>query len=156
MMLQLQSYAGLSLSQGRGAACFLFVSAGLLASFSWTSLRPGCDLLGETSAREHSQRPRPGTSPAVAIGRRAPARAAAGCVHLFHFIYPWIILSPACKCLALLYCFFLGTVPALAESGGERRLSPEKSEVWGPGLKAAVVLPARYFYIQAVDTSGKK
>lgn len=29
----------------------------------------------------------------------------------------------------------------LAESGGERRLSPEKSEVWGPGLKVAVVLP---------------
>uniref|UniRef100_A0A8C6DDC0 Uncharacterized protein n=1 Tax=Moschus moschiferus TaxID=68415 RepID=A0A8C6DDC0_MOSMO len=58
--------------------------------------------------------------------------------------------------ILLLYCFFLGTVPALAESGGERQLSPEKSEVWGPGLKAAVVLPARYFYIQAVDTSGKK
>lgn len=58
--------------------------------------------------------------------------------------------------ILLLYCFFLATVPALAESGGERRLSPEKSEVWGPGLKAAVVLPARYFYIQAVDTSGKK
>uniref|UniRef100_A0A9L0TBU0 Protein O-glucosyltransferase 2 n=1 Tax=Equus caballus TaxID=9796 RepID=A0A9L0TBU0_HORSE len=56
----------------------------------------------------------------------------------------------------LLYCFFLGTVPALAETGGERRLSPEKSEIWGPGLKAAVVLPARYFYIQAVDTSGNK
>lgn len=56
----------------------------------------------------------------------------------------------------LFYCFFLGTVPALAETGGERRLSPEKSEIWGPGLKAAVVLPARYFYIQAVDTSGNK
>ena len=122
MMLQLQSYAGLSLSQGRGAAFFLFVSAGLLASFSWTSLRPGCDLLGETSARERSQRPRPGTSPAVAIGRRAPARAAAGCVQLFHFIYPWIILSPACKCLA--FCCFTASFwgpfqhwPRVAERG---------------------------------------
>uniref|UniRef100_A0A9L9PX85 Protein O-glucosyltransferase 2 n=1 Tax=Homo sapiens TaxID=9606 RepID=A0A9L9PX85_HUMAN len=56
----------------------------------------------------------------------------------------------------LLYCFFLATVPALAETGGERQLSPEKSEIWGPGLKADVVLPARYFYIQAVDTSGNK
>lgn len=56
----------------------------------------------------------------------------------------------------LLYCFFPGTAPAFAETGGERRLSPEKSEVWGPGLKAAVVLPARYFYIQAVDASGNK
>lgn len=56
----------------------------------------------------------------------------------------------------LLCCCFLGTVPALAEKGGERRLSPEKSQVWGPGLKAAVVLPARYFYIQAVDASGNQ
>lgn len=58
--------------------------------------------------------------------------------------------------ILLLYCFFLGPVPALAKTGEERRLSPEKSEIWGPGLKAAVVLPARYFYIQAVDTSGDK
>ena len=58
--------------------------------------------------------------------------------------------------IVLFYCFFLGTVPTLAETGGERRVSPEKSEIWGPGLKAAVVLPARYFYIQAVDTSGNK
>lgn len=60
--------------------------------------------------------------------------------------------------ILLLSCFFLGTVPAASAGtgGGERRLSPEKSQVWGPGLKAAVVLPARYFYIQAVDTSGNK
>uniref|UniRef100_A0A8C5LK84 Protein O-glucosyltransferase 2 n=1 Tax=Jaculus jaculus TaxID=51337 RepID=A0A8C5LK84_JACJA len=58
--------------------------------------------------------------------------------------------------ILLLSCFCPGTVPALAESGGDRRdLSPEKSEIWGPGLKADVVLPARYFYIQAVDTSGE-
>ncbi|KAK7832207.1 hypothetical protein U0070_015354 [Myodes glareolus] len=56
--------------------------------------------------------------------------------------------------ISLLSCLFLGTVPALAQTGGERRLSPEKSEIWGPGLKADVVLPARYFYIRAVDTSG--
>lgn len=28
--------------------------------------------------------------------------------------------------------------------------------VWGPGLEASVVLPARFFYIQAADSSGKK
>lgn len=56
----------------------------------------------------------------------------------------------------VLYCFFLGAFPALAETGEGRRLCPEKSEIWGPGLKAAVVLPARYFFIQAVDTSGDK
>uniref|UniRef100_A0A8C8TDZ3 Protein O-glucosyltransferase 2 n=1 Tax=Peromyscus maniculatus bairdii TaxID=230844 RepID=A0A8C8TDZ3_PERMB len=58
--------------------------------------------------------------------------------------------------ISLLSCLFLGTVPALAQTGGERKLSPEKSEIWGPGLKADVVLPARYFYIQAVDTSGEQ
>ncbi len=30
------------------------------------------------------------------------------------------------------------------------------SIVWGPGLKADFTVPARYFYIQAVDTSGNK
>ncbi|XP_034140437.1 protein O-glucosyltransferase 2 isoform X5 [Drosophila guanche] len=32
-----------------------------------------------------------------------------------------------------------------------------KSQVWGPGLKPAdIVLPARYFFIHAIDNSGKK
>lgn len=34
--------------------------------------------------------------------------------------------------------------------------SAAKTLVWGPGLEANVVLPARFFYIQAVDRSGKK
>ncbi|KAM8975085.1 protein O-glucosyltransferase 2 [Pelodytes ibericus] len=33
-------------------------------------------------------------------------------------------------------------------------VSAELSQVWGPGLLAQVVLPARYFFIQAVDTQG--
>ncbi|XP_075056079.1 protein O-glucosyltransferase 2 isoform X1 [Mixophyes fleayi] len=33
-------------------------------------------------------------------------------------------------------------------------VSTELSRVWGPGLRGEVVLPARYFYIQAVDTEG--
>lgn len=35
-------------------------------------------------------------------------------------------------------------------------LSAAKTLVWGPGLEANIVLPARFFYIQAVDSSGKK
>nr|XP_028584015.1 protein O-glucosyltransferase 2 isoform X1 [Podarcis muralis] len=57
-----------------------------------------------------------------------------------------------------LTCYWpLGTVIlALCESAAGSQLSPEKSGVWGPGLRAEVVLPARYFYIQAVDTEGKR
>nr|XP_023695917.1 KDEL motif-containing protein 1 [Paramormyrops kingsleyae] len=32
--------------------------------------------------------------------------------------------------------------------------SPARTLVWGPGLKANVVLPARYFFIQAADSAG--
>lgn len=35
-------------------------------------------------------------------------------------------------------------------------ISAAKTLVWGPGLEADIVLPARFFYIQAVDNSGKK
>lgn len=34
--------------------------------------------------------------------------------------------------------------------------SAAKSLVWGPGLEAKVVLPARYFFIQAADSDGRK
>ncbi|XP_029458330.1 protein O-glucosyltransferase 3 isoform X2 [Rhinatrema bivittatum] len=33
-------------------------------------------------------------------------------------------------------------------------ISAEKSLVWGPGLRAEIVLPVRYFYIQAVSAEG--
>lgn len=56
--------------------------------------------------------------------------------------------------MLLYYCFW-GSVPTLAECDREKQVNPQKSEVWGPGLKAAVVLPARYFYIQAVDNAGE-
>jgi hypothetical protein len=39
------------------------------------------------------------------------------------------------------------TVPAVSLS---------KTVIWGPGLKVDVVLPARYFFIQAVDSFGNK
>lgn len=34
-------------------------------------------------------------------------------------------------------------------------VSPEKSIVWGAGLDPRVVVPVRYFYIQAVDSTGQ-
>lgn len=42
--------------------------------------------------------------------------------------------------------------------GAQARKPPSaaKSLAWGPGLEANVVLPARFFYVQAVDSSGRK
>lgn len=44
------------------------------------------------------------------------------------------------------------------EAGGEAHQVPSASTtlVWGPGLQPHIVLPARFFYIQAVDSSGRK
>ncbi|XP_028655240.1 protein O-glucosyltransferase 3 isoform X1 [Erpetoichthys calabaricus] len=43
--------------------------------------------------------------------------------------------------------------------GGEgargNEISPEKTLVWGVGLRSEVVLPVRYFFIQAVNTAGE-
>ncbi|MBN3324963.1 KDEL2 protein, partial [Atractosteus spatula] len=52
----------------------------------------------------------------------------------------------------------LGAVFCLGSARGERpeaSISPERSLVWGAGLEPRAVLPVRYFYIQAVSTSGK-
>lgn len=36
-------------------------------------------------------------------------------------------------------------------------LSPKLTKVWGPGLKPDdIVMPARYFFIQAVDKNNKR
>ena len=44
----------------------------------------------------------------------------------------------------------------LAVSLTAKKISVEKSMVYGPGLSSNIVMPARYFYIQAVDAKGKK
>ena len=44
----------------------------------------------------------------------------------------------------------------LAVSLTAEKISVEKSMVYGPGLSSNIVMPARYFYIQAVDAKGKK
>lgn len=35
------------------------------------------------------------------------------------------------------------------------RVTPERCLVWGPGLNPDVVLPVRYFFIQAVNSKGE-
>lgn len=54
------------------------------------------------------------------------------------------------------FCVALGAVAAGAAAGGGGRLSPERSAVWGPGLRAEAALPARYFYVQAADAEGQR
>ncbi|XP_057624750.1 protein O-glucosyltransferase 3 [Chionomys nivalis] len=43
----------------------------------------------------------------------------------------------------------------LVAAGAGARVSAPRSLVWGPGLQAAVVLPVRYFFLQAVDSDGR-
>lgn len=35
-------------------------------------------------------------------------------------------------------------------------INPTECLIWGPGLEAEAVLPVRYFFIQAVDSSQQK
>ncbi|KAL4608953.1 KDEL motif-containing protein 1 isoform X1 [Arapaima gigas] len=52
----------------------------------------------------------------------------------------------------LLSWLFLGLQASSVSAGSEP--SAAHSLVWGPGLQSDVVLPARYFFIQAVDEAG--
>ena len=38
----------------------------------------------------------------------------------------------------------------------KREISPSLSVVQGPAFNVDIVLPVRYFYIQAIDHNGKK
>lgn len=43
----------------------------------------------------------------------------------------------------------------VAAGAPEAPVSAPQSLVWGPGLRAGVVLPVRYFYLQAVNSEGQ-
>lgn len=43
----------------------------------------------------------------------------------------------------------------VAAGAPEAPVSAPRSLVWGPGLRAGVVLPVRYFYLQAVNSEGQ-
>lgn len=66
-----------------------------------------------------------------------------------------MLLRPLPQLLLLLYRlgFFGQGLPGVWAADVP---SAAKTLVWGPGLEADVVLPARFFYIQAVDSSGRK
>ena len=59
--------------------------------------------------------------------------------------------------LWLKVCFLLLVYVTLqSASGKSQKISRKRTLVWGPGLNAKAVLPARYFFIQAVDKNGLK
>ena len=74
-------------------------------------------------------------------------------------MYPRFILIVYC-----IMCCSLFTAPVISEqdireqssSKTVRTVSLSKTVIWGPGLQVDVVLPARYFFIQAVDSFGNK
>ncbi len=43
-----------------------------------------------------------------------------------------------------------------AEIKGSGSASASKTLIWGPGLETNIVLPARFFFIQTVDSTGRK
>lgn len=43
----------------------------------------------------------------------------------------------------------------VAGGGPGVQVSAPQSLVWGPGLQASIVLPVRYFYLQAVNSEGQ-
>ncbi|XP_053563771.1 protein O-glucosyltransferase 2 [Bombina bombina] len=54
----------------------------------------------------------------------------------------------------MIWQLLLVAAPLCCCDTGVSSVSAQLSRVWGPGLKAQAVLPARYFYIQTVDTEG--
>lgn len=52
--------------------------------------------------------------------------------------------------------FLLCLIFTVTTAGDPEKLNYSKTKVWGPGLKAAIVLPARYFFIHAIAENGKK
>lgn len=68
-------------------------------------------------------------------------------------------VKPLLPLSCLLLCCLLNPVAAedVSENGDQSfHVSAANSIVWGPGLKPDVVVPARYFFIQAVDEDGAK
>ncbi|XP_072120419.1 protein O-glucosyltransferase 3 [Mobula birostris] len=57
---------------------------------------------------------------------------------------PWSLFMRLVLMVSICYCEPM-----------KEEVSAERSLVWGPGLRADVVLPVRYFYIQAVSNTGE-
>ncbi|MGH0169604.1 UNVERIFIED_CONTAM: hypothetical protein FKN15_056970 [Acipenser sinensis] len=52
-------------------------------------------------------------------------------------------------------CLCLSDHKLIHSDAARSDVSPERSVVWGAGLQSEVVLPVRYFFIQAVSTAGE-
>lgn len=55
-----------------------------------------------------------------------------------------------CKFLVLVVFFSVKLTVCTCE-----QIAPERCLIWGPGLNPDIVLPVRYFIIQAVDSNGE-
>lgn len=63
------------------------------------------------------------------------------------------MLSSCCIPFSILILLISANGDATAN---EPKLNYAKTKVWGPGLKSAIVLPARYFFIHAIGDNGKR
>uniref|UniRef100_A0A4W3H3N6 Protein O-glucosyltransferase 2 n=3 Tax=Callorhinchus milii TaxID=7868 RepID=A0A4W3H3N6_CALMI len=72
-------------------------------------------------------------------------------MHIYIYIYIYTGYLKMTEHLSF-FTFIAIITLAVVQSAGT--VSPQKSLVWGPGLEADIVLPARYFYIQAVEEDG--
>lgn len=52
--------------------------------------------------------------------------------------------------------FIYSKTSSATESGTNQRVDWHKTKIWGPGLKAGFVVPARYFFIQLRAENGEK
>ena len=78
---------------------------------------------------------------------------------MFHVRLYVIKIMRQLDCLCgVIFLYFICVVSFLkvGVANRERTVSPKKTRVWGPGLKADFFVPVRYFYIHSVDESGEK
>ena len=74
-----------------------------------------------------------------------------------HFIWTNVIFSLILGSIQNVFVIGKQNKDSISHSDAQTRLiSLSNSLIWGPGLRADVALPARYFFIQPVDTDGNK
>lgn len=78
----------------------------------------------------------------------------------FYFIYAWCACCKMNTFYAIFLVFLLGPLGVLAQNPKKPMIRHsfdlKKTKVWGPGLHPdKIVLPARYFYIEAAQFDGK-
>lgn len=64
-------------------------------------------------------------------------------------------LTPFLHALPCVHLVFVAFISLQIRVVNGERISPGSCLIWGPGLDPDVVLPVRYFFIQAVDFKGE-